>query len=190
MDETRVWAPWRLGYIAGEKDSEEKGKAVAPEPANWLPGSEPTCFMCRAAASNMDSQETRRQNLVVAVGRHTLTLLNRYPYTNGHLLVTPLRHVGELSELTKEEQLESVQQLGRFTKLLSQLISAEGFNVGLNLGRVAGAGVPGHLHWHLVPRWQGDNNFMPTTAGTRVISQSLDSLWEAIAEEESEKNEA
>ncbi len=185
MDETRIWAPWRLGYIAGDQD-----EAVRLEPEGWLPDAEPTCFMCRAAASYENSEEARRQNLVVAVGRHTLTLLNRYPYTNGHLLVMPLRHVGELCELTAEEQLESVQQLGQLTKLLGKLISAEGFNVGLNLGRVAGAGVPGHLHWHLVPRWQGDNNFMPTTAAARVIPQSLEALWEAITEVESENSEA
>lgn len=116
-------------------------------------------------------------------GEHTLVVLNRYPYANGHLLVSPRRHVGQLHELTDEEHLEAMQTLARFTKLLTKLISASGFNVGLNLGEVAGAGVPGHLHWHLVPRWPGDNNFMPTLAGTRVIPQSLDAIWEAIVTE-------
>ncbi len=123
-------------------------------------------------------------NLVVDVGQHTLTLLNRYPYSNGHLLVAPLRHVGQLHELTDAEHLEAMQTLGRFSQLLGKLISAAGFNVGLNLGQVAGAGVPGHLHWHLVPRWPGDNNFMPTLAGVRMIPQSLEALWEAITEEQ------
>ncbi len=179
MDEQRIWAPWRLGYIAGEKQP-------APprlEPSGWRRDADPSCFMCRAAASYEQATEANKQNQVIAVGEHTLTLLNRYPYTNGHLLIAPLRHVGELSELASDEHLESMQQLGHYTQVLRALISAEGFNVGLNLGQVAGAGVPGHLHWHLVPRWQGDNNFMPTLAGTRVISQSLEALWEALTSE-------
>jgi len=174
----RIWAPWRLGYIAGEKES----APPSPEPDAWLPQAELSCFMCRAAASYKDDVEARRQNLVVTVGKRTQVLLNRYPYTNGHLLIAPLRHVGELSDLTDEEHLEAMHELGQFTRLLRQLISAEGFNVGLNLGSVAGAGVPGHLHWHLVPRWQGDSNFMSTLAGTRVIPQSLDALWEGLCE--------
>jgi len=177
MDEQqRLWAPWRVGYIKGEKES----ALPVLEPTGWQPQAEPSCFMCRAAASYAEDLEARRQNLVVAVGKQTLTVLNRYPYTNGHLLVTPLRHVAQLSDLTDAEHLEVMHQLGRLTCLLSDLISAAGFNVGLNLGNVAGAGVPGHLHWHLVPRWPGDNNFMPTLAGTRVIPQSP--LWETLSE--------
>jgi ATP adenylyltransferase len=126
-----------------------------------------------------------RQNLVVARDEHSVTLLNRYPYNNGHLLVAPLRHVAELSELTKAEQLAAMAALSRFTKLLGERIAAEGFNVGLNLGRIAGAGAPGHLHWHLVPRWSGDNNFMSTVAGTRVISQSLEALWKDLVNSDS-----
>lgn len=176
MDEQRIWAPWRLGYIAGEDDS----SGPPPEPSDWQSGADQSCFLCRAAASYEQTEAAKRQNLVVDVGEHTVTLLNRYPYSNGHLLVSPLRHVGQLHELTPEEHLEAMQTLGRFTQQLAKLISANGFNVGLNLGEVAGAGVPGHLHWHLVPRWPGDNNFMPTVAGVRVIPQSLESLWEAL----------
>ncbi len=188
MDEQRIWAPWRLAYIAGEEEGiagEEKSPSEpSPEPSDWRPGAEPSCFLCRASASYEQAKEARRRNLVVGVGEHTVTLLNRYPYSNGHLLVSPLRHVGQLHELTPEEHLEAMQTLGHFTQLLGKLISATGFNVGLNLGEVAGAGVPGHLHWHLVPRWPGDNNFMPTVAGVRVIPQSLGALWEAITETE------
>ncbi len=191
MDEQRIWAPWRLDYIAGDE------QPSPPEPTHWQPDAEPSCFVCRAAATYEQAPETDpetdieadRRNLVVAQGKHTLTVLNRYPYTNGHLLVSPLRHVGQLHELTPEEHLEAMQTLGRFTQLLGKLISAEGFNVGLNLGQVAGAGVPGHLHWHLVPRWPGDNNFMPTLAGVRMIPQSLEALWEAIVEEVKEFHE-
>ena len=183
MDEQRIWAPWRLGYIVGEDQPADP----PPEPSQWQPGSEPTCFLCRAAASYPQTEAARRHNLVVDVGGQTVTLLNRYPYSNGHLLISPLRHVGQLHELTAEEHLEAMQTLGRFTQLLSELISASGFNIGLNLGEVAGAGVPGHLHWHLVPRWPGDNNFMPTVAGVRMIPQSLEALWEAIIQAKREE---
>ena len=179
MDHERLWAPWRLSYITGD----DQASLPAIEPAAWRDGADRHCFMCRAAASYADELAARRQNLVVAVGQHTVALLNRYPYNNGHLLVAPLRHVAALEELTADEHLESMGALSRFTQLYARLIKAEGFNIGLNLGRTAGAGVPGHLHWHLVPRWTGDNNFMPVLAGTRVISQSLEALWEAIVQD-------
>jgi ATP adenylyltransferase len=174
-DEQRIWAPWRIGYIAGDE------KAAEPSvPTSWREGADQQCFLCRAAASYEAAEDAQHENLVLQVGEHCLTLLNRYPYTNGHLLVAPLRHVGALHELTDSEHLEAMQSLAHFSQVLSKLISAEGFNVGLNLGQVAGAGVPGHLHWHLVPRWPGDNNFMPTVAGTRVIPQSLEAVWQAL----------
>jgi ATP adenylyltransferase len=120
--------------------------------------------------------------MVVNRDRHALIVLNRYPYNNGHLLVAPVRHVGELNLMTREENLECIENLAKLTTIYRERLNAEGFNVGLNLGRVAGAGLPGHLHWHLVPRWAGDNNFMPVLAGTRVIPQSLDTLWKMLAE--------
>jgi ATP adenylyltransferase len=113
-------------------------------------------------------------------GPRTITLLNRYPYNNGHLLVAPREHLGRLDQLDEATQLECTAMLGRLVGLLEKLINADGFNVGLNLGRVAGAGVPGHLHWHIVPRWHGDTNFMPVVADAKVISQSLDALWELL----------
>ena len=177
MDEQRIWAPWRIGYIAGDD------KPIEPStPTAWRDGADKQCFMCRAAATFSSAAKAQQENLVVHVGQQVMALLNRYPYTNGHLLVAPLRHVGELHELTEDEHLESMQVLSKYTQLLSKLISAQGFNVGLNLGHVAGAGVPGHLHWHLVPRWSGDNNFMPTVAGARIIPQSLEAVWEMLTE--------
>jgi ATP adenylyltransferase len=110
-------------------------------------------------------------------------VLNRYPYNNGHLLVAPARHVARLDELTADESLEVLQTINRMVALLEQTIRAEGFNIGLNLGRIAGAGLPGHVHWHIVPRWSGDTNFMPITAGVRVIPQSLEALWEILTKE-------
>jgi ATP adenylyltransferase len=179
MNDERLWAPWRLGYITGEAEPEP---TAAIEPAAWRDGADRSCFVCRAAAHYADQSAARRRSLTVAVGDHTIAVLNRYPYNNGHLLVCPLRHVANLPDLTADEHLEAMTTLSRFTLNYARLLQAEGFNIGLNLGRIAGAGVPGHLHWHLVPRWTGDNNCMPVVAGTRVISQSLEALWEAITE--------
>jgi ATP adenylyltransferase len=176
MNQDRLWAPWRMSYIAGDKTAGPQ----AIEPTRWLDDADNSCFLCRAAAEYPDSQAAARQNLVVQVGQQTIALLNKFPYNNGHLLVAPLRHVGPLTGLTDAEHLETMHTLSQFTQLYAEVIKAEGFNIGLNLNRPAGAGVPGHLHWHLVPRWIGDSNFMPVTADARVISQSLDELWQAI----------
>jgi ATP adenylyltransferase len=173
----RLWAPWRIGYVARDVVSE---KPV--EPARWLPGASPDCFLCRAAAEFADQVAADRANLVMWRGAESLVVLNRFPYANGHLLVSPLRHAAELVDLQPAEHLEMMEALARLTAVLGDLVKAQGFNVGLNLGEVAGAGVPGHLHWHLVPRWAGDNNFMPTLAQTRVIPQSLEALWELLTD--------
>jgi ATP adenylyltransferase len=135
--------------------------------------------MCRAAASAADD----RANGVVYRGRLGLAMLNRYPYNNGHLLVAPLAHLARLDQLNEETQLELTQMITRLVGVLEKALRADGFNVGLNLGRVAGAGLPGHLHWHIVPRWNGDTNFMPTLAGVNVIPQSLEALWELLVKE-------
>lgn len=171
----RLWAPWRLEYVTG---SESQPKP--PEPLEWLPNADHDCFLCRAAA-NYDAESLADQTLmVVSRGTHALVVLNRYPYNNGHLLVAPRRHVADLAQMTDDEHLECIKRLANLTCVYRERLNAEGFNIGLNLGRVAGAGLPGHLHWHLVPRWAGDNNFMPVLAGTRVIPQSLDTLWEML----------
>lgn len=173
LNNEQLWAPWRLGYI--------KGDEKANQPADSTPlleGGDPDCFLCRAAVA-----PDRPRHLVVARGRHTAVVLNRYPYNNGHLLVAPLRHWGRLDALPDEVHLEAMHWLARLVALFEQKINAEGFNIGLNLGRTAGAGLPGHLHWHLVPRWNGDTNFMPVLAGVKVIPQSLDSMCRFLAEE-------
>jgi ATP adenylyltransferase len=200
MADKRIWAPWRIGYISGTDASraadpietgighQEHGPSPdtppenPPEPTGWQPDAERACFLCRAAASYANDQVAREQNLVLWRGKHVYSILNRYPYTNGHLLVAPLRHVAGLHELTDQQHLEAMHRLSRYTQTLRRLLRADGFNIGLNLGATAGAGVPGHLHWHLVPRWPGDHNFMPTLAGIRVIPQSLVATWEALAE--------
>ncbi|MEX2168118.1 MAG: HIT domain-containing protein [Pirellulales bacterium] len=175
MSIERLWAPWRLGYLAGEAVSEQP-----LEPARWQLGAEHDCFLCRSAADYADQAAADRANLVVWRGSHSLVVLNRFPYANGHVLVSPLRHVAELIDLEPAEHLEMMMVLGRLTTVMRDLVNARGFNIGLNLGEVAGAGVPGHLHWHLVPRWAGDHNFMPTVAQARVIPQSLEALWEML----------
>ena len=172
MNHEQLWAPWRLDYVKGERPSPGETPTLA-----FLPGADPACFLCRAVADTKD-----RDNLVVSRGRDTIVILNRYPYNNGHLLVACQQHLGRLDELSPQTNLEAIQVITRMTTIISQSMNADGFNIGLNLGKVAGAGVPGHLHWHIVPRWQGDTNFMPVLAGVDVIPQSLDALWELLTE--------
>jgi len=136
------------------------------------------CFFCSGWQERED-----RKNLVVHRGQRSIVILNRFPYNNGHLLIAPAAHKGQWSELTEAEMLELMQALGLMLDALARVLKPDGFNVGLNLGRVAGAGVPDHLHWHVVPRWDGDTNFMPVVADTKVLVQSLDSLYELLSEE-------
>ena len=157
MAHEKIWAPWRLSYIVTTKEHQPEG-----------------CFLCRYAADPAADKE----NLVLARSPRTLTVLNRYPYNNGHILVAPLAHKANIEDLDDDELLECMRALQDMTRLMRQRMSAEGFNIGVNLGRIAGAGVPGHLHWHLVPRWSGDTNFMPVLADVNVIPQSLAALHE------------
>lgn len=175
MPHEQLWAPWRLAYITGtDRPAEKPDGALA-----FLPGADRACFLCRAVA---DDASADRANLLVARGERTMTILNRYPYNNGHLLVAPLRHVGLLGDLDDAEHLALQRELARFVALLESSMNAEGFNIGLNLGRAAGAGLPGHLHWHIVPRWSGDTNFMSSVDAVRVIPQALEALWDYLRE--------
>jgi ATP adenylyltransferase len=156
----QLWAPWRLSYVASNK-----------------PASEPDgCFICQGLASDDD-----RANLIALRTPLSVVVLNRYPYNNGHLLVAPRAHKGRPEELTPEETLDVQQTVCRCLAVLDELMQPHGYNVGLNLGRAAGAGLPGHLHWHVVPRWNGDTNFMPVLADVRVIVQSLEALYDLLA---------
>ncbi|MBI3822589.1 MAG: HIT domain-containing protein [Planctomycetes bacterium] len=157
----RLWAPWRLSYVA------------APKP----PGEHDPCFICRGLAEKND-----RENLIAWRGDKTIVVLNRYPYNNGHLLIAPSAHKAELHELDADEIVEMQQTLARLVTTLRDMMKPVGFNIGLNLGKAAGAGLPGHLHWHLVPRWDGDTNFMPVLSDTRVIVQSLDQFYSYLTE--------
>jgi ATP adenylyltransferase len=169
----RIWAPWRLRYILGE-DEEEPGK----DALDYMDGADPECFLCQACA---DSSNPRRH--VVKRGELWIAILNHYPYNNGHLLIAPCQHKARFDQLTSGEHQQVSQAVAAMVGLLEKVMRPEGFNIGLNLGRVAGAGLPGHLHWHIVPRWNGDTNFMASLAAVRVIPQSLDALWEALRHE-------
>jgi ATP adenylyltransferase len=171
----QLWAPWRLAFVSGEAALE--AAQAAKSAAKLLPGADPECFLCRGVA-----EDTDRQNLLVERTPEAVVVLNRYPYNNGHLLVAPNLHLGRPDELNDQQHLAMQRLIVKYVGLLGRLIKAEGFNVGLNLGRVAGAGLPGHLHWHIVPRWSGDTNFMPVLAGVRVIPQALAAMWELLHE--------
>lgn len=150
----QIWAPWRSVYIGGEHGD--------------------GCFFCEKLQSGEDEA-----NLVLLRGPKTFTVMNLYPYNNGHLLIATNRHVGEIEDLTGEEMTELFKMTQGMVKAL-RAFKPEGFNVGANIGRVAGAGVPGHLHIHVVPRWKGDTNFMPVLGDTRVISESLEITYKKI----------
>ena len=163
----QLWAPWRLAYV----EQPARPRPTAPADA---------CFLCRAAAGD---GSTDRDDFVVTRTARSVVVLNRFPYNNGHLLVSPLTHVADLGDLSAAQTLDLQATMVQLLAILRSRLNAEGFNVGLNLGAVAGAGLPGHLHWHVVPRWAGDTNFMPVLADAKVIVQSLDSLWQLLRAE-------
>lgn len=152
----KLWAPWRMEYIA-EVDN---GNG---------------CFLCEAARS-----DDKRETLVLWQNDQCMALLNRFPYNNGHLLIAPLQHTGEMEEMSTTQLTAQMSMLQRCRQNLQQAVAPDGFNIGLNLGRPAGAGVTDHLHWHIVPRWEGDTNFMAVTGETKVIPQALDDLWDIL----------
>ncbi len=134
------------------------------------------CFLCRY----VDNPHADADNFVLWRTQTVFTCLNRFPYTNGHLLIAPTAHKPDLADLEPAEMLELMQTLTKAQQALTQALNPQGFNVGINLGRCAGAGLPGHLHFHIVPRWQGDTNFMAITGEARVIPQDLAETYRAI----------
>jgi ATP adenylyltransferase len=154
MDERPLWAPWRIEYIQ-------------------RPGKD-ECIFCSAAQGGEHSWA------VIDRGKGCFTMLNAYPYASGHVMVAPYRHLGGLQELANEELLDLLHLARRAIAAQTEAMSPDGFNVGLNLGAVAGAGIADHLHLHVVPRWEGDTNFMPVIAGTRVLPQALEAARDAL----------
>ncbi len=152
----RLWAVWRVAYI--KIASKQKG-----------------CIFCELPASRRDDE-----NLILLRSKHAFLMLNRFPYNPGHLMIAPYRHLADIEDLTKEEMLDIWKILGLSIKALKETMSPDGFNIGINVGRVAGAGFEGHVHLHIVPRWNGDTNFMPVVAETKVISESLESVYREL----------
>jgi ATP adenylyltransferase len=151
-----IWAPWRIEYIRAEK------------PAG--------CILCDKPKEDGD-----KENYILYRGKKNFIMLNSYPYNPGHLLIAPYRHTGNMEELTEEERNEHYKLVSRSITVLKEVFKPAGFNIGANLGRVAGAGIEDHFHSHIVPRWQGDNNYIPVLADVRVIPQALEDTYETLA---------
>ncbi|OGO05643.1 MAG: HIT family hydrolase, partial [Chloroflexi bacterium RBG_13_56_8] len=145
----RLWSPWRLRYITGDK-----------------PG---ICVFCATAGEDDDEN-----NLILCRGKHCFVIMNRYPYNNGHLMVAPYAHVNTLTSLSSQAQDEMMRLVNLCLEVLAEAMQAEGFNIGMNIGTCAGAGIKDHIHMHVVPRWSGDTNFMPVLAETHVIVEALE----------------
>jgi ATP adenylyltransferase len=150
----RLWAPWRINYI-----KEKRAKR---------------CVFCDVIGSS-----GKKDYFIFKTG-YSFCLMNIYPYNNGHLMVSPQKHVKDIESLEEEEILDLIKAVLLAKKLLKKVLKPEGFNIGLNLGAVSGAGIPGHLHIHIVPRWSGDTNFMPVIGKTKIISQSLEELHKQL----------
>lgn len=151
----RIWAGWRMKYVAGEKPHK--------------------CVFCETVRADDDAA-----NRVLCRGNRTALVLNLYPYTNGHLLVVPYVHVGDLVDLDEETLAEMMRMTAKGVRVIRAAMSPDGFNVGLNLGRAAGAGIEDHVHIHIVPRWHGDTNFMPVLGDVRVIPEWLDDTYQKL----------
>ena len=155
----RLWAPWRMAYIAPSED--ETGAASA----------RPDCIFCAFPAENEDAAR-----LIVTRGETCFVILNAYPYNNGHLMVVPYRHVAQIADLTPAEQAELLALAARMTRTLAAVSRPDGYNLGMNLGSAAGAGIADHLHLHVVPRWDGDTNFLPVVGNVKVLPESLEQV--------------
>ena len=151
----QLWAPWRIEYI---RQAEKSG-----------------CFLCEKPKENKDES-----NFILFRGKSNFIILNSFPYNTGHLMVVPYRHIGYLEGLTDEEAKDHFDLVKRSLGLLNQVMRPAGFNIGINLGKVAGAGVDDHVHTHIVPRWQGDTNFMPVISSTKVVPEALAATYKKL----------
>lgn len=162
-----LWAPWRSTYIQSFKDEE-----------NGIKEKDKICFLCDAGIS----LGKERELLVVHRLKNCFIMLNKFPYNGGHLLIVPNRHIPNLEDLTNDELLEMMDALRLSIKTINSVSSPHGFNIGINIGRVAGAGVPDHIHIHVVPRWSGDTSFLSIISNTKVVSQALDETQQIFSE--------
>jgi len=154
----RLWAPWRLTYIESASTAEPAG-----------------CIFV-----DLPEEADDEKNLILFRGKTAFVMLNAYPYTNGHLMVAPFKHTADFSNLSDEELLEINQLVAQCIRWISDCYHPDGFNIGVNLGSAAGAGIPDHVHWHIVPRWNGDTNFMTAIGEVRVLPQSLQESWRRL----------
>ena len=161
-----IWAPWRIQYILGVKP-EKDAAATEADP----------CILC---AKYKDSPDNDRRNLVLHRGEHAFILMNLYPYNTGHLMLVPYIHTGAFEELGPEVTAEMMSLMQKMISVFRKVLKPDGFNAGINLGRVAGAGVIGHVHIHLVPRWNGDCNFMPVLGDTKIISEHIEATYDKL----------
>jgi ATP adenylyltransferase len=153
----RLWAPWRMEYILSTQDDDQG------------------CIFCEKP-----QEKTDEENLIVYRSEYSFVILNKYPYNNGHVMVVPYVHESNYLNLSGDILLDMQRQLQLSIKALNDTMHPHGINIGINLGRTAGAGIDEHLHYHLVPRWNGDTNFMPVLTGTKVVSESLSDSWEKL----------
>jgi len=151
-----MWAPWRLEYIINS-------------------GSDGGCIFCEKPKEKNDEK-----NFIIYRGKESFALLNIYPYNNGHIMIAPYRHTGSLDDLSTETLCEMMELVKKITHRIKKEMKAQGFNVGINVGKAAGAGIEQHIHIHVVPRWPGDTNFMPVVCGTKIISESLKSVYDKL----------
>ena len=158
----RMWSPWRSEYIQSFKRPAKKGK-------------QRTSLFSAARASKND-----KESLVVWRGEHCFLIMNRYPYNSGHLMIVPNRQTSDVLDLTPPEMTEILQTLQRAIRALDTVMRPQGYNFGANFGRIAGAGLDDHIHFHVVPRWNGDTNFMPILADTKVISEDMKATWKKL----------
>lgn len=163
----RLWAPWRLTYIERASGS----------------GDHEGCIFVDLPAQGDD-----RKNLILYRGERAFVMLNAFPYTNGHLMVAPYRHTADIAELDDQELLEINRLVANCTVWIRKAYRPDGFNIGVNVGRAAGAGIPTHIHWHIVPRWDGDTNFMTVVGEVRVLPQSLEESYDRLLEVVRESN--
>ncbi len=158
----RIWSPWRSQYIATFKKPKKKRKKGE------------SLFTAAYKAGN------DRKHMIVWRGEYCFLIMNRYPYNSGHLMVVPYRQISDFQSLTSEELVEMMEAVQRSMKVLNDLMHPHGFNLGANIGRVSGAGVDDHVHFHIVPRWNGDTNFMPVLADTKVVSEEMEQTYRAL----------
>lgn len=159
-----LWAPWRMKYIKDEHSPDNTG-----------------CVFCQKLEESED-----KKNLVLLRGKVSFIIMNLYPYNNGHLMVVPNRHTSDFTDLSQVETLEINEFINKAIKAISKNMSPHGFNLGINLGSVAGAGIADHIHWHIVPRWEADTNFMPVITDVRVIPQALEDTYDLLKKDLSE----